>query len=157
MGKGVYEHYTGVDSPRYSHGLVKTRIYRIWANMKTRCHNPNATRYSSWGGRGIKVCDEWLNDFKAFYDWAMSHGYEEHLTIDRIDNNKGYSPDNCRWVSYYTQNRNKLNVPIYDYNGITFTQSDVFTLFGIKRTTFQARLKRGLSVKQALEGGECCG
>lgn len=141
----------------YKHGMCNTRLHRIWTNMKSRCNNPKATHYEHYGGNEITICEEWKNDFQAFYDWSMSHGYEEHLTIDRIDNDKGYSPDNCRWTDYRTQNRNKRNVPTYEHNGVTFTQADVFNLFGIKRTTFQARLKRGLSVKEALEGGECYG
>ena len=102
----------GKENPRYSHGLCHHRLYAVWASMKDRCYNQNVSQFKDYGGRGIIVCDEWKDDFKAFYDWAVSHGYDENAphgqcTIDRIDNNKGYSPDNCRWVSMEVQVLNK--------------------------------------------------
>lgn len=90
-----------------THGMSKTKLYHTWKNMKKRCENPNATRYERYGGRGIKVCEEWRNDFMEFYAWAMANGYQEGLTIDRKDNDKGYYPDNCRWETSIIQNQNK--------------------------------------------------
>lgn len=84
-----------------------TRLHSIYHSMKTRCYCVNSTAYKYYGGRGITICDEWLHDFKAFYDWAMSHGYKNDLTIDRINNDKGYSPDNCRWVTMKEQVNNR--------------------------------------------------
>ena len=83
------------------------RIKRIWKNMKSRCGNPNATSYRIYGGRGIAVCDEWKNDFMSFYNWAINNGYSDDLSIDRIDNDKGYCPENCRWATAKEQRANQ--------------------------------------------------
>ena len=83
------------------HGLSKTRIHRIWHSMYCRCYYPKTNGYKNYGGRGIKVCEEWkhLDGFINFYNWAMSHGYNDYLTLDRIDNDKDYEPSNCRWIT----------------------------------------------------------
>lgn len=89
------------------HGQSETRLYAIWHAMKQRCFNPNHKNYVDYGGRGIKVCEEWKNDFQAFYDWAMANGYEESLSIDRINNDGNYEPQNCRWVTMKEQCNNR--------------------------------------------------
>jgi hypothetical protein len=89
------------------HGFTKTRLYRIFYKMKERCYRPTNDNYKYYGGLGIKICDEWLNDFNSFAQWAITNGYEEHLTIDRIENEKDYCPENCRWVTIQEQQRNK--------------------------------------------------
>lgn len=89
------------------HGKRYTRLYTIWRGMKARCGNPNAHEYENYGGRGIHVCAEWRDDFEAFFRWAMTHGYSANLTIDRINNDKGYAPDNCRWATMVEQRANQ--------------------------------------------------
>lgn len=92
-----------------THGKTNTRLFNIWSGMRERCNNPNCRAFKDYGGRGIKICPEWEHDFQTFYEWAMSNGYADNLTIDRKDNEKGYSPDNCRWTTTAEQNRNRRN------------------------------------------------
>lgn len=89
------------------HGMRYTRAYKTWENTKTRCYNPKHPQYMNYGGRGITMCDKWKNSFTAFWD-DMKVGYKDDLTIDRIDNDKGYSPDNCEWVTLQENNRRKV-------------------------------------------------
>ncbi len=133
----------------YKHGGAHTRLYNIWKSMRQRCINPKNSRYSVYGAKGIKVCKEW-DDFKKFRDWAIKNGYEKKLTIDRIDNSKGYSPKNCRWVSYKIQANNKTNNRFVTYRGETHTLGEWSEITGIKLATIWARLNKGWSTEDAL-------
>lgn len=123
------------------HGMTNTRLYEIWSSVKQRCYNKKSMAYKYYGGRGIAVCDEWVNDFQAFYVWAMANGYRDDLTIDRIDNNKGYSPDNCRWATYKTQENNRTNNMIVEYKGQKYTVSQLSKILGISQPTLNWRIK----------------
>lgn len=138
----------------YVHGLARSRIYKIFTGMKMRCYNKNEPEYDNYGGRGIKVCDEWLDKekgFANFYDWSMNNGYSDQLTIDRIDNEGNYEPSNCRWTDRKTQQNNtRWNVRI-EYNGEIRTLSEWSELTGINKKTIWNRIYRyGWSVERAL-------
>lgn len=99
-----------------THNQSRTRVYRIYAKMLRRCFVESDPAYSRYGGRGITMCDEWKNSFVAFSDWAYGNGYADNLTIDRIDNNGDYCPENCRWTDYLTQCNNKRNNRVFEQN-----------------------------------------
>ena len=99
----------------HRHKMSGTRIYSEWQGMKGRCYNKGNARYADWGGRGIEVCEQWRNSFESFYTWAMANGYQDNLTIDRIDNNGNYCPENCRWVGqqeHCRHRRSNINLTI---------------------------------------------
>ena len=125
-----------------THNLSKSRLYKILYAMKNRCYYPKDKCYNCYGGRGITVCDEWLHDFQAFYDWAMAHGYNESLTIDRIDTNGNYEPSNCRWITNKEQQYNKSNNHLITYNGETKTAKQWSIELGIEYGTLLSRLNR---------------
>lgn len=135
----------------YTHGKYKTRLFGIWTGIKNRCYNKKETAYKHYGGRGITMCDKWLNDFQAFYDWSIANGYDEkakkyECTIDRIDNNKGYSLENCRWVTQSIQNRNKRTNNNLTYNGETHCLKEWAEILGVNYKSFYNRFFNGWSL-----------
>ena len=133
------------------HGGRNSKLYRIWSNMKDRCNNPDCKVYSDYGGRGIKVCEEWTDDFSAFQKWALANGYKEGLTIDRKDNNKGYSPDNCRWTDRKIQGNNKRNCRYITYKGQRKTVAEWSDITGIPHDTLLYRLNHGWETERILK------
>ena len=132
-----------------THNKSNERVYRIWKSMKKRCENPNYKWYANYGGRGIRVCDEWQK-FEPFYEWATSNGYAENLTIDRIDVNGNYEPNNCRWVDMTTQSNNKRTNRNITFNNETHTMKEWSEILGIKYSTLESRLnKHKWSVEKA--------
>ena len=119
------------------------KIYKVWSGIKQRCFNPNSNRYKNYGGRGISICDEWKNSFETFCKWALENGYKEGLSIDRIDHEKDYEPSNCRWADEITQQNNRTNNTLYEYEGETHTLTEWSRIKGIKPKTFCTRWRRG--------------
>lgn len=133
-----------------THGLSGTRLYNIYRGIITRCLNPRDHNFKKYGKNGITICEEWAQSFEAFAEWAHENGYAENLTIDRIDNDKGYSPDNCRWAGYLTQGRNRRNVRHITYKGKTMTYQEWGKEIGISFHVLRYRiLKKGWSVEKA--------
>lgn len=135
---------------RETHGMSKTRLYNIWRGMKKRCSNPANTYYEAYGGRGINVCEEWENDFAAFREWAIASGYSSSLTLDRIDNDKGYSPGNCRWVTMKEQNRNQRRNRKICINGETKIFVEWCEYYNIPVYKVRGRFDRGWNIEEAL-------
>ena len=132
-----------------THGQSKTRLYCIWVHMIQRCENPNTERYPHYGGRGITVCEEW-HTFESFRDWALSNGYNEKLSIDRKDLNKGYEPLNCKWSTDKEQANNTSRSHFVEYNGEIHTISEWSEITGITRRTLNKRINSGWDVERAL-------
>lgn len=122
------------------HGKSHEKIYKTWKSMKERCGNPNSKSYKIYGAEGKRVCSEWLHDFQAFYDWSMTNGYKDNLTIERIDGNKGYSPDNCKWATRTEQMNNIRNNKHLTYNGKTQTRAQWAREMNINYNTLIYRL-----------------
>jgi len=139
------------------HGKSKTKIYRKYRSILNRCYNQNSHHYDRYGGRGITVCEEWRNSFDAFYKWAYDNGYDEkkngsNWSIDRIDNGKGYSPNNCRFTTAKEQMRNRDITVLYEYNGKSYSASEFADEFGITDKSFvYKRAKQGETLGEILD------
>jgi hypothetical protein len=151
MTCGCYDpHYNNF----YKNGLSNTRLRHIYDNMKSRCLNQKNKGYKNYGGRGINVCDEWLdskNGFENFYNWSMNNGYAESLSIDRIDVNGDYEPSNCRWATYQEQMTNRTNTILLKYKKIEKPLTEWAREYKIPIVTLRSRITRGWSVERALK------
>lgn len=132
----------------YKHGSYNNRIYRIWAGMIARCTNKNAPRYKDWGGRGITVCEKWRT-FQGFYE-DMKGGYADNLSIDRIDNDKNYCKENCRWATKEEQANNTSQNRYINYNGRTLTLTQLCAELNLSYKAVHHRLQRGMQLEEAL-------
>ena len=132
------------------HGMSESRLNGIWRKMKDRCNNPNCSSYKNYGGRGIKVCEEWQT-FEPFYIWAINNGYSEDLSIDRIDVDGNYEPSNCRWADSKTQGNNTRRNHYLTYKGETKTLTEWAEIIGINRNTLNERIKSKWTIESALE------
>ena len=133
---------------------IEDRLYGVWRSMRQRCYDPHTDSYKNYGARGIDVCEEWRNDYQAFKEWAYSHGYDDSapfniLHIDRIDNNKGYSPANCRFITSSQNNRNRRNTKYATINGETRPVIEWCELLGKDFNLVRQRLGYGWSVENA--------
>lgn len=140
----------GKNSPLYKHGGKGTKLYEVFKTMHRRCEAKTSTRYSYYGNRGISVCPEW-SDFAVFREWALSNGYVEGLTLDRIDNNGNYEPSNCRWVTMKEQSNNRRNSVFVEIDGQTLTIAQWSDMTGIPYETIYCRYRRGLTGKDLIK------
>lgn len=134
------------------HGESHTKLFYTWCRMRNRCNNPKDKRYAQYGGRGIKVCDEWNNDYEPFAKWSRENGYSEELSIDRIDNDGNYCPDNCRWADDKTQQRNKSTNHYVEIDGEKKALSEWCEIYGADYSIVHSRITyRHWEPKRALE------
>lgn len=127
---------------RGTHHLTKTRCMRIFYGMRKRCYDKNCIDYKNYGGRGIKICAEWYRNCESFYNWAMNNGYADNLTIERIDVNKDYCPENCKWITKAEQSANRRNVIKIIFDGEMCSISEISKKTGIKHGTIDMRIRR---------------
>lgn len=133
-----------------THGLSKKRIYHIWCRMKSFCLNKKSSKFKNYGERGIYICDKWKKSFESFEDWAEKSGYNDSLTIDRIDVNGNYEPNNCRWIPMKDQAWNKRNTVYITINGKKMNLKEAEKNYGIKYQKIYNRLQRGWSPERAV-------
>lgn len=139
-----------INCRKKTHGDTGTKLHRAWKDIKARCNNPNYKSYIRYGGRGIKVCNEWEISYDRFKEWSLKNGFSESLTIDRINNNGNYEPSNCRWTTWSVQNKNK-NFKIYNVNGVSKTLKEWSEYYNIPYTTLYQRIRfQNQSIERAL-------
>lgn len=133
-----------------THGKSKTPLYFIFICMKNRCYRKEVPEYKNYGNRGIKICKKWLNDFMSFYNWAINNGYKKGLTIERKDNDKGYSPENCEFVTRQIQCNNKRDNHIIKYNNEQLTMMNFCRKYNLNYGLFESRIRNGKSIKNSM-------
>jgi hypothetical protein len=124
------------------------RLYWVWSDIKQRCYNKNNPAYKRYGGRGIKMCQEWKDNYILFEHWALKNGYKEKLTIDRIDNNGNYEPDNCRWADRVTQANNTRNNVYIVFENKKYTLAQLARYLNLPQTTLFNRIKNGVDLRK---------
>lgn len=147
--------FKGEEHPNYKHGLYKTRLYRVWQGIKHRCYCETSTDWALYGGRGIKMCDEWKDDFSKFQRWARENGYDEtapkfKCTIDRIDVNGDYTPTNCKWSNAVEQANNRRNTLKISHDGETHTLSEWSRILEFDYDRVEQRMRKGKSFTEAI-------
>lgn len=130
-------------SKNHSHKSSNTRLYHTWQGMKDRCYNKNSNSYNRYGNKGIVVCDEWINDFSNFKEWALKNGYDDNLTIERLDFNGNYESSNCTWITRPEQSNNRSSSIFVEYKGEKLNLKQWSDKLGIKYGTLNSRYKRG--------------
>lgn len=135
----------------FKHGMTNTRLFKIWSCMKQRCYYQKYIDYYAYGGRGIKVCDEWLHSFQAFAHWASTSGYNDSLSIDRINVDGDYTPQNCRWATDIEQANNRHNNHYLLYHGEKHSLAEWSRIKNISYAALKSRIALGWSVEDALE------
>lgn len=147
-----YKPRYGLENGYYKHGAVGTRLYSIYTGMLKRCRQKTTRGYEQYGGRGIKVCDEWKGEhgFERFQEWAIANGYSDGLTIDRIDTNGNYEPNNCKWSTSLEQCNNRRNNVWLEYNGEKHTMAQWSRQLNIPASTIKARRSKGWSDEKVL-------
>ena len=141
-------HTVSCGCKKIKHGFShKERLYNTWGCMRQRCNNPNNTSYEHYGGRGISICDEW-NDYVNFRNWAYANGYDDTLSIDRINNDGNYEPSNCRWVNNEVQTNNQSRNRIIEYKGCKYTMAQLAKELGLSYSSMQHRIERGWSIER---------
>lgn len=143
------------ETKNFTHKMTGSRLYKVWNAMKSRCYYEKSEMFKHYGGRGITVCDEWKNSFISFYDWSIKNGYDENAergqcTIDRIDVNGNYEPNNCRWATIKQQANNTRRNHFIEYNGKTQTVSQWANELGVEPDSIFNRLQKGFTEEEAL-------
>lgn len=140
---GCYQK-AATSAAKKTHGMTRTRIYRIYRHMLERCFSKSSAGYKDYGARGITVCKGWKENFENFRDWSLANGYSDNLSIDRIDNDKGYSPENCRWATNLIQCNNRRSNVFVEYNGKRMTLASWARNLNLKYQSLVGRWDKGI-------------